>query len=307
MRVDVEKRHIDSYERIAKEANKAIKSSSKIQKSSYKKTLFSQDISVENKKKKLAKILHKLIIDAFSLNINKLKNKKNAVESLREKLSLIREIIQKIKTINNYLEESLLTDLGIIKKSLILKAIKSKTPVKFLEKTGRVLSKAYIGGIEHTVYELMQKIVFFDKKLLKDYGKREIKVIKIENFKINDLEKILRVESEVLEALEAKIPPPGKIKTKLFKKEIFNLWAPMVFALLSSFETEYEKEMIIFSKIKKNDKLRKKIENKITHVVNEKERMLKIKEKRASAMEGFGKISEDYRQTFHEYVSASSL
>ena len=81
----------------------------------------------------------------------------------------------------------------------------------------------------------------------------------------------------------------------------------MVFALLSSLEAEYGKEGIIFSKIKKNSRLRKKIENKIKHVVNEKEKILKLKEKRALAMKSFEKISDDYRQTFHEYVSAASL
>ena len=63
---------------------------------------------------------------------------------------------------------------------------------------------------------------------------------------------------------------------------------------------------MIFSNIKKNDKLRNKIENKIKHVIAEKEKVLKIKEKRVMAMKNF-KVSDDYRQTFHEYVSAASL
>jgi len=175
-----------------------------------------------------------------------------------------------------------------------------------LEENNRALNKNYIDKIEHTVYELMQKIVFFDKKLLKNYKKREIKITEEESLGIKDLEKTLKIESELLDTLEAKIPPTSKIKKKLFSKDIFNKWIPMVFALLSSIDAEYGKEKLIFSKIKKNSKLRKKIENKIKYVVNEKERMLKIKEKRALAMKAF-KVSDEYRQTYHEYVSAASL
>jgi hypothetical protein len=240
----------------------------------------------------------------LSVNAKKVNNK--ALSKFKENIPLMRVIIYKIKSINNYLEESFLRDLGIIKKSLIVKAIKSKNPVKYLEKTGKVLSKKDIGRIEHAVYELMQEIIFFDKKILKDYKKKEVKVIGAEKLGIKDLEKILKAQSELLDALEAKIPPGKKVKAKLFGKEVFNKWVPMVFALLSGFEAEYEKEKLIFSKIKKNDRLRKRIENKIKHVVNEKESVLKIKEKRALAMKSF-KVSDDYRQTLHEYVSAASL
>jgi len=295
MRVDIEKRHIDSYERIVREANKAIRrATSKVKKSKYQKTLLGKNISAENKKKKLVKNLHELIISTFSIDINK----KIKVDNLKANIELIRYIIRKIDDINNYLEEALLLEIGIIKKSSIVKAVKSSNPEKYLEKQGRVLSKDYINKIEQTVYELIQRIVFFDRKLLKKYTKREIKVIKTEKVDIKDLESILKIESELLDALEAKIPPPSKIKARLFKKDIFNKWVPMMFALLSNFETEYQKEGIIFSEIKKNDKLRKKIENKIKHVIIEKEKLLKIKEKRALEMKGLGKIGDDYRQTF---------
>ncbi|MCK4859730.1 MAG: hypothetical protein KAS87_04120 [Candidatus Omnitrophica bacterium] len=304
----MEKMHVHSYKRIVREANKSIKSSSlRVQKGKYERILLRNDISAETKKKRLAKNLHELIIKTFSVNIDKIKNKKGAIKNLRTNVGLIRETIHKIKAINNYIEEAFLRELGIIKKSLIVKAVKSNTPAGYLEKSGRVLSKERIDRIEQTIYELIQKIIFFDKKLLKDYKKKETKIISKEKLRIKDLEGALKIESELLDVLEAKIPPSGKVKEKLFKKEIFNRWVPMVFALLSSFETEYGREELIFSKIKKNNKLRKKIEKKIKHIANEKEKLLKIKEKRVLAMKGFGKISDDYRQTFHEYVSAAGL
>ncbi len=300
MRVDIEKRHINSYERVIREANKALKKSLKVQKGKYERALLQRDVSVEAKKKSLVKGLHELIIVTFSAG-----KEKKATGDIKANLGLIRKIIHKTKAINNYLEETLLRELGIIKSSLIIRAFKAKNPEKYLEKS-RALPKEYIGKIEHSVYELMQRIIFFDKKLLNGYKKKEVKVISKEKLGIRDLEKILKIESELLDALEAKIPPPSKVKAKLFGKKMFSKWAPMVFALLASFEAEYGKEMLIFSKIKKNNKLRKKVENKIKHVVNEKEKLLKIKEKRALAMKAF-KVSDDYRQTFHEYISAASL
>ena len=56
MRVDIEKRHIDSYKRVIREANNTIKRGSlKAQKNKYERILFQKDISVETKEKRLAK------------------------------------------------------------------------------------------------------------------------------------------------------------------------------------------------------------------------------------------------------------
>ncbi len=307
MMVDIEKRYIDSYKKIAREANKASRNAPlKARKEKYQKSLIQQDISAENKKKKLLRHLHELTINTFSVNIGKISRKK-AIDHFRANTKLMRYIIQKIKGINDYLEEDLLRELGIIKKSPLARALKTRKPLRYLKKRGRALSKDYITKIEHTVYELMNRIIVFDKKLLKGYKKKNVNVASKEKLVITDLESILEVESELLEALEAKIPPPDKIRAKLFGKNIFNLWAPMVFALLASLESEYEKETIIFSRIKEDEKLREKIESKIKHVVEEKERVLKIKHERAVAMKSIGKISDDYRQKFHEYVHAASL
>ncbi|MEK6949460.1 MAG: hypothetical protein AABX34_04510 [Nanoarchaeota archaeon] len=307
MRVDIEKGHLDSYKSIAQDANKALKGKKVAKADKYKRLVEQRNISVEYKKEKLAKSLHELIIKAFSINISRINDRKRAVKSFKANTDLIRSIVKKIESINHYLEESLLKELGIIKKSLVVEAAKAKDPVKYLESKGRVLPKEYIGKLEHAVYELMQKIVFFDKKLIKDYRKKDVRVIGNEKLEIKGLQKVLLLQTELLEALEAKLPPSAKVKPKLFTKAVFNYWAPMVFALLSSFETEYSKEKEIFSIIKKSYGLRKKIEGKIRHVIAEKEKILKIKEKRALSMGSLKGINEDYRQAFHEYISAASL
>ena len=307
MRVGIEKRYIDSYRNIAREVNNIVKRGKKtLKKEAYRKALLSTNTSVENKKKKLAKALHELILNAFSIDIRKLKNSKDALQSVKGHIALIREIIQKIKSLNNYLEESFLAELGIAKKPWVLKALKAKKPERFLE-SKRGLSKDYISKIEHTVYKLMQEIVIFDEKLLGGYAGKEARIIGEEKLEINDLENLLKTESELLDFLEAKMPPQSKVKAKLFSKEIFNRWVPMVFALLAGFEAEHKKEDLIFSKVKKNTRLRNKIESKINHIVDEKEKILKIKEQRALSMRSFGKISDEYRKVFHEYINAASL
>ncbi|MBI2208600.1 hypothetical protein HYU50_03820 [Candidatus Woesearchaeota archaeon] len=306
MRVGIEKRYIDSYKNIAREVNNIVKGSKKaLKKEAYRKALESRNISVENKKKKLAKALHELILHTFSIDIRKIKNSKKALESVKGYIALIREIIHKIKSLNNYLEEIFLAELGIASREpLILKALKAKKPERFLQ-SKRGLPKDYISKIEHTVYKLMQEIVIFDEKLLEGYVIKEATIIGKEKVEIKDLENLLRTESELLDLLEAKMPPQSKIKAKLFGKEIFNKWIPMVFALLAGLEAEYRKEALIFLKVKKNTRLRNKIEDKIKHIVDEKEKILKIKEQRALSMKSFGKISDEYRKVFHEYINAA--
>jgi len=100
MRVEIEKRHIDSYERIAREVNKAIKTKVglKVQKGKYESALIQRDVSVESKKKRLTNNLHELIIKTFSVNI-KLINIKT-LGKIKENIALIRRILHKIKSIN---------------------------------------------------------------------------------------------------------------------------------------------------------------------------------------------------------------
>ncbi len=307
MRVDIEKRHLDSYRGIAQDANKALKSRNALKTGRYKKLIEQRDISIEHKKEKLAKSLHELIIKSFSTDIKKISGRKKALKGFKANTDMIRSVVKKIESINHYLEDSLLKELGIIKKSIVVEAAKAKYPVKYLESKSRVLPKEYTDKLEHAVYEMMQKIVFFDKKLLKDYHKKEARVIGNEKLEIKSLQKALLLQTELLEALEAKMPPSAKVKPRLFTGAVFNYWAPMVFALLSGFEAEYSKEKEIFLIIKKSNALRKRIESKITQVIAEKEKILKIKEKRALSMGSHNSINDDCRQAFHEYISAAGL
>jgi len=307
MRVGIEKRYIDSYKNIAKEVNNALKGKRKLlKKGAYEKTLLSRNISIENKKKKLAKAIHEIILHVFSINVNKSKERNGALKNIKRHIGTAREIIQKIKAINNYLEESFLEEAGMIKNPAALKFPRAKGDKKFLGPKGR-LSRDYADKIEHTVYRLMQEIEVFDKKLFKSYAKKDFEVIEKEKIGINDLENLLKAESWLLDILEAKMPPPSKVKAKLFNKRVFNQWVPMVLALLSGFEAEYKKESEIFSELKNDSTLRKKIESKIKHVISEKEKIFRLKEERALSMNSLDPIANDYRKVFHEYINAASL
>jgi len=303
MRVGLEKSYIDTFQSLVKDANKLIKKKPKLQDKAYRKALVSNNLSIEKKKQKLIKALHDIILHTFSINIKK----PIKIEIVKQRASLIRELIDKIKSLNNYLEESFLKELKLIKEPLIIRAIRSKSPKLYLRKQSETLSKDYMARIEHTVFWLMKEIIFFDETLLKKYKQQELKEIKAEKLEIKDLEKILKTQSELLNALESKIPPPDKIKDKLFKKDTFNKWMPLTFAILASFESEHKKEQIIFSKLKKNSSLRKRIDTKIKHIVDEKARMLRIQEKRVFAMKKLGKLTQDHRKVFHEYVYATGL
>jgi len=292
MRVVIEKRYTDSYKKVIRECNQP-GPKKKINIKDTKKIMLSTNVSAETKKKKLMSALHTLMLTALT-------PKKTNLSEFKKNTKLIREVINKIISINHYLEESLLKEIKIIKKPPLLSALKTKHPKQTLKRQ-EILSKNYLEKIEHTIYTLIKEIIIFDDKLLKNYKEKEVEVFRKEVTEVKDIEKNLHIQSMLLEAMEAKIPPPKKIK--LLKP----IHIPQLLALLTNLEAEHAKEKEIFSKIKIKNSSRKKIEQKIKHVILEKEKMLKAKEKRALSMDKLGKITSDHQQSFHQYVCASEL
>ena len=117
---------------------------------------------------------------------------------------------------------------------------------------------------------------------------------------------VLKKESEILMHLEAKLPPPAKVKPALLKNQVMHHWVARIFALLSGFENEYKKESMIFSKLKKNEEIRKKINRKIKHILKEKEKLLRVKEQRALSMKTL-KIDNEWRLMFYQFNAAARL
>jgi len=309
MVVVVEKKHIDIYTKIVDDINRLTKKFKgedyKIRLDKYEKLLLRKDISVEKKKKEIIKHLHALIIKTFSINPDKIRSHKSILGVLENNLKVIRRLVIKLRDINYYLENTLLGELKLTKKIIKWDKLDGKAIKKLIEKES-VIKKKELEKLEHITYKLIERTIFLDQRLLKRYKGKEERILKKATVKIQDLENLLRKESDLLAHMEAKLPP-GKIKKSLLKKTNFSEWASKIFALLSTLENEYEKENLIFEKLKKNEKLKKKIDIKIAHLIKERFELLKLREKRLLSMEKVGKVEAEDQKIFHNYTSALSL
>jgi len=307
MRVEIDKLHKDSYNRLAEEINKSarrFKLKDYRQSRGYETLLLNKDVSVEKKKKVLNERLHKLIVKTFSIDLRKIKSEKAVLKVLKGNIKILRDFVHKLKSINHYLEESFLAESGLIKKSLNI--YRSKNPEQLIEAKFS-LNKTYLDKLEHTTYQLIEKVILFDKKLLKGYKSKEEKVITRAEAEAKDISRILSRQSELLYHLEAKLPPPGKISLKLLKRKIFDQWVPRVLALLAGLETEYKKEALIFKKLKKNQRLRLLINKKIRSVEREKADLIRIKQKRLINVVKSSKLDKELRSMFLEFNTIKNI
>lgn len=304
MRVVISKSHKQSYTEIAQLVNKNAKNFSQ---GRYKvspkvdKLVKRKDITPLRKKKMLSTELKKHIINAFSIDIDKIKDKKNFLKKLKKNLNEIRKIIIKLKDINYYIKESLLNELGIINKSL--KIFKSKNPEALAEKARFVFNKKYYEKLEHTTYKLIEKIIIFDNKMLEDIKEKEENIEKKEKIEIKDLKNILSKESEILNHLEAKIPPEKSVSGKLLQKKIFNTWTPRVLSLMTGYLTELKREDIINKKLSRSKKIKKILNKKISSLENEKKNLINIKQKRIFDMSRNVKQEDELRMILHDFAA----
>lgn len=278
MRVVINQEHISLNDKLVKECNKRVKSFnakdySRIEK--IENILAKQDISVENKKRILMKKLHTAIVTTFS--INKKGFSKKAFEFMKRRLACIRSIVVKLRSMNYYLETIFLEDLKLSK----LKLRSGRQDPK----QRKDLARDELEALEYAAYRLIGEAVMLDKRVLKEYAKKEERIISKEKIEANDLGLILGKESMLLEHLEAKLPPPKAAEIKLLKEPIFTHWTARVLALLSFLEHAYSKETMSIGKLKKNKELGLKIGKKITHLIKEKSKLLEIMEEKQYAME----------------------
>ena len=154
---------------------------------------------------------------------------------------------------------------------------------------------------------MIARIITLDEKLLKTYKKKETRVVKDEHVGIRGLEKLLGKQSELLMHLQAKFPPPNKVKADLLKEENFSHWMLRILTALSALEHASKKEGIIFQRLKQSRKLRRKVEARIDYVLKEKLEFMQIKEQRVLSWEGIGKIDDALHEAAHKYLAASQL
>ena len=298
MKVSIEQKHLSINQTLARQINKMSgdfnnRDYSRIE--NINESLLKRDVSVEKKKNILLKKLHSAIVGAFSIDHSKF-NKKS-LESLKKRLHNVRKIIIQLRSINYHLETTFLEDLRLPK----TKISDSSKP-----KQQNALASDELEALEYTTYKLIGEVVVLDKKLLNQYSYKGEKILKKERVDIKDLDIILRKESELLEHLEAKLPPPRLVGIELIKEPIFTNWVARVFALLSCLEHIYAKDIMIFSKLKKNTMLRNKIAQKIAHLIREKSKLIRIMEEKSVSIEKFA-LSNDLKKELHDFKTIINL
>ena len=286
------------HERLVKEMNGmsgrfSPKSYSRIE--NIDKVLLNRDISVEKKKRILLKKLHSSIASAFSIGKKKL-NKK-IFDSFKKRIHNIRKMVIQLRSINYYMETAFLDELKLSKIKANNQGVKQKKSA---------IAGGELEALEYTAYKLIEKAVVLDKRLLKGYSFRERMVFGREKTEAKELSSVLRRESELLEHLEAKLPPPKAATIDLIKEPIFTHWVARIFALLSYLGHIYAKEAIVFSKIKKNKLARIKISRKISYLMKEKSKLLKIMEEKDMSMKTFN-MENKLRNELHNLTTTTSL
>ncbi|MBI2650041.1 hypothetical protein HYX04_01870 [Candidatus Woesearchaeota archaeon] len=295
----ISQKHLALNEKLAKESNKLAgnfnnKLYSKI--SDIDAVLLKRGVSVEKKKNILMGELHGFIVKTFS--IDKKRFGKRELGSLKKRLHTIRKIIIRLRSINYYLETTFLKGLNTLKIRTAGKSPKIKRQ--------NSLARDELEMLEYAAYNLIRKVVVLDKRLLREYSSKERKVLGKEKINVNDIGLVLKKESELLEHLEAKLPPPKAATIALMREPIFTHWIARIFALLSYFEHIYAKEAMIFGRIKKNKLARSKINRKISYLIKEKSKMVMIMQEKAASMKQFGKDNRLKRE-LHDLTTAMGL
>ncbi|UCH12660.1 MAG: hypothetical protein JSW18_01560 [Candidatus Omnitrophota bacterium] len=304
----IEKGHLKICDDLAKEVNKRIRGFSlkayRINPNKYEKLLDRKDLTIETKKGRLLKALHETILCTLSVDPHRISHT-DILDDFKLNVRLVRAIIFKLRDMNYYQEDVLLHELGLKAKPRNWGEI-IKEGIKELKEKSR-LGKEDLDKLEHTISRMIGKVITLDEKLLRTYKKKEAKIVKDERLGIKDLEDVLGKESELLMHLEAKFPPPNKVKADLLGLERFNHWMVVVLTALSALEHMHKKEASIFQKLKQSGRLKKKIESRIDYVVKEKFELMQIKEQRALSWEHIGKIDEALHEAAHKYLAASQL
>lgn len=299
MRVVISQRHLSLNERLAEEANRLAKN---FKNNEYSKIedidalLLKRDISVEEKKRILLKKLHSMVIGTFSLDKKRLSKK--TFECMKKRLHIIRKIITKLRSINYYLETAFLQELSISK----IKAGDKSLRLRQRE----TLAKGELGALEYTSYKLIGKVVALDRKLLKGYSGRGASIIKKEKIEAKNLGSILSKQSELLEHLEAKLPPPKAATIALAKEPVFTHWVARIFALLAYVEHLCKKESIIFSELKGSKAKRNKINKKISHLAAEKSKLIRIMEEKLASMKTYA-FGNELKRELHNLAATANL
>ncbi len=271
------KRHFDLSKKLSKELNT---NSGKFSQKNYKKIqkidglLLKKDISAEKKKQKLVEELHRLVVRAFSLKKGPISN--STFKNLKHRMNHLRLVINKLRDINNYLETTFFEDMKLAKARI------HPMHLRFRQKEN--LAKSQLELLEFTAYRMIGEAVVLDKRLLKEYSKKQGSLSVTTKSELKGLGHILHEQTTLMEHLEAKLPPPEKLSKDLLKEPKFTHWVSRVLALLTLIEHSHHIEAEIFRRLKKNRASRSQINKKITQLIKERLQLMNIMEKKSKSM-----------------------
>lgn len=299
MRVVLNQKHLGLNKKLAKESNKLIKSFNTEKYSKMENIddiLLKRDTSVEKKKSILVRNLHNAILKTFS--IDKKKFNKKLLNSLKKRLTNVRRIIIKLRSINYYLESTFLQELKLARIKVKDKELRLKKQEDF--------AKDELEALEYTTYKLIEEVVMLDKRLVREYASKGTRLLRKEKVETKDLGYILGKQSSVLEHLEAKLPPSKAVSSFLMKEPTFTHWVARIFALLSYLNHLYYREKAVFKKLKKNKFSRLKINKKIIHLMKEKSKLLNIMQEKSISMKKF-KVNNELKKELHNFTTIINL
>ena len=299
MRVAVNKKHLSLNEMLAQQSNLQLK---RFTSKNYSNTgdishlLMKKDISIEKKKKIFIKKLHDSIIEAFS--VSNAKFSKKTFDVLKVRVYVLRKLINKLRSINYYLQTLFLQELRNPK----IAVGRSDSRPKQVD----ALAHNDLEILEYTAYKLIEKAIMLDKNLLSEYSKKRMIIAVKEKLAINDLEKILRKETAILEHLEAKLPPANALTKDLVRQPKYTHWVARVFALLSYLGHLYYQEASIFNNLKMKKKAKIIIDRKITQMIGENSKLIAILQEKSKSMNKL-RIDSMLRREIHNLSTIITL
>ncbi|MBS3131951.1 hypothetical protein J4212_05960 [Candidatus Woesearchaeota archaeon] len=299
MRVALEQDYLDISRRIAGKVNAKYGQGrgSKLGSRKLEKLIFSTNTTIEKKKERLMGALEDSLTSGLSFNHQKAGKKE--LEKVKECMSVSRAMVLRLRSINHYMQENLLFELGL-KKRLDIPTEKSAGETK------AALNIRDINRLEHSAYIMIQNIITLDKKLLGSYAQKERIIEAKKEVGIKSLGSVLAKESELMMHLESKLPPSAKVTGKMLQKSTLGHWVPRVLALLSALAHLHAKEKAVFAKIAARKSLREKLSVKIMQIQKEKGQMLMIREKKAHSMKKL-RIDREWREAFHSFNNAQGV
>ncbi len=299
MRVALNQNHLVLNEKLIKKSNSFARTfnlNDYARVEDIERILLKRDVSVEEKKKLLVRSLSESVLKAFS--VNKGTFNKKTLDSLKKRLAGIRMIMAKLRSINYYLESSFLQEIHHPKIKLSNKRPRLKGRGNF--------ASDELEALEYTTYKLIEKAVVLDKRLLSEFHHKQSKILREEKLEIRGLGPLFAKESELLEHLEAKLPPPKAVTMEFMKEPMFTHWVSRIFALLSFIEHACSKENAILGMLKKDKTARKMVDKKIRNLVHERSKLLKIMEEKAISMEEY-RNDRDFKKELHNLTTTINL